>query len=352
MDHPILSFYSPEMVLCFDLGQYKSLRWRPKYDSPGEFELHTNAKHFARVYRGQLVLRSDRPKEAVKVEGIVVEENSLVITGRFLSAVLADASITGRYNFNCPVETAIRKLVAEQYGRIPRTLPLKLAASGGFTEKITAQVSLKNLLTVSTAMAKAGGLGFRVYADPTEQCLYFEMYKGVDRTESQEENARVTFSDVYFNIDRPRYEENEANYKNYAIVCGEGEGTARTIVEVDRTNGEDRRELLVDARDLFKGEGQTDTEYKAVLLQRGTDKLAEHNRIQSFEAGIKSSSQFQYKTDWDLGDIVTGKQTAWGVAMDQRITEVEEVFEGDAMSITPTMGTPAPETYNLEDNIE
>ena len=82
------------------------------------------------------------------------------------------------------------------------------------------------------------------------------------------------------------------------------------------------------------------------------EKLNEHNRIQSFEVGIKSSSQFRYKEDWDLGDVVTGKQTEWGVAMDQRITEVEEVFEGDAMSVTPTMGTPAPETYNLEDNIE
>lgn len=351
-DHPILSFYSPEMVLCFDLGQYQSLRWRPKYDSPGEFELHTNAKHLSRVYRGQLVLRADRPKETVKVEGIVVEENSLVITGRFLSVALADASITSRYNFNCTIEAAIRKLVEEQYNRVPRTLSMKLAAAGEFTETITAQVSLKNLLTVVTAMAKAGGLGFRVYADPDEQCLYFDMYKGTDRTEGQDENARVTFSDVYFNIDSPRYEENEANYKNYAIVCGKGEGSARTIVEVDRTNGEDRRELLVDARDLFKEEGQTDAEYTAVLLQRGAEKLDEHSRIQSFEVGIKSSSQFRYKIDWDLGDIVTGKKTAWGVAMDQRITEVEEVFEGDAMSVTPTMGTPAPETYNLEDNIE
>lgn len=351
-DHPILSFYSPEMVLCFDLGQYQSLRWRPKYDSPGEFELHTNAKHFSRVYRGQLILRADRPKETVKVEGIVVEGNSLVLTGRFLSAVLSDASISKRYMFNCTIEEAVRKLVAEQYGRTPRTLTMKLAAARGFSERITAQVSLKNLLIVSTAMAKAGGLGFRVYAVPAEQCLYFEMYKGIDRTEAQAENARVTFSNVYFNIDSPRYEENEANYKNYAIVCGSGEGDNRTIVEVDRTGGEDRRELLVDARDLIREEGQTDAQYREILAQRGREKLNEHNRIQSFEVGIKSSSQFRYKEDWDLGDVVTGKQTEWGVAMDQRITEVEEVFEGDAMSVTPTMGTPAPETYNLEDNIE
>lgn len=349
-DHPILSFYSPELVLCFDLGKYKSLRWRPMYDKPGEFELHTSPHLFQLVERGQLILRADRPKETARVEGVEIEGGALIITGRFLSCALADAGIRTQHNFDCPIEDAMRQLVEEEYNRITRTLPMKLAAAGGFPATIQCQVSLKNLLTVLQAMAKAGGLGFRVYADPEEQALYFEIYEGVDRTEGQEDNARVTFSDVYFNIDKPHYTENEANYKNYAIVCGAGEGMNRTIVEVDRTNGEDRRELLVDARDLSQGE-QTAAQYAAVLTQRGNDKLDEHNRIQSFEAGIKSSSQFRYTEDWNLGDIVTGKQTEWGVAMDQRVTEVEEVYENDTISVTPTLGTPAPETYNLEDNI-
>lgn len=349
-DHPILSFYSPELVLCFDLGKYKSLRWRPMYDKPGEFELHTSPHLFQRVERGQLILRADRPKETVRVEGVEIEGGALIITGRFLSCALADAGIRTQHRFDCPIEDAMRQLVEEEYNRISRTLPMKLAAAGGFPATIQCQVSLKNLLTVLQAMAKAGGLGFRVYADPEEQALYFEIYEGVDRTEGQENNARVTFSDVYFNIDKPHYTENEANYKNYAIVCGAGEGMNRSIVEVDRTNGEDRRELLVDARDLSQGE-QTAAQYAAVLTQRGNDKLDEHNRIQSFEAGIKSSSQFRYTVDWNLGDIVTGKQTEWGVAMDQRVTEVEEVYENDAITVTPTLGTPAPETYNLEDNI-
>lgn len=349
-DHPILSFYSPELVLCFDLGKYKSLRWRPMYDKPGEFELHTSPHLFQRVERGQLILRADRPKETVRVEGVEIEGGALIITGRFLSCALADAGIRTQHRFDCPIEDAMRQLIQEEYNRVPRTLPMKLAAAGGFPATIQCQVSLKNLLTVLQAMAKAGGLGFRVYADPEEQALYFEIYEGVDRTEGQEDNARVTFSDVYFNIDKPHYTENEANYKNYAIVCGAGEGMNRTIVEVDRTNGEDRRELLVDARDLSQGE-QTAAQYAAVLTQRGNDKLDEHNRIESFEAGIKSSSQFRYMVDWNLGDIVTGKQTEWGMVVDQRITEVEEVYENDTMTITPTMGTPAPETYNLEDNI-
>ncbi len=347
---PILSFYSPDLVLRFDLGRYKSLRWRPMYDKPGEFELHTSPSLFNMVTSGQLILRADRKKETVKVEGVAIENGDLVITGRFLSAVLEDAGITSIYNFNCTIEEAMRKLVVEQYCRVKRTLPLELTTAGEFTDTIRAQVSLKNLLTVLQAMAKAGGLGFRVYADPETQKLLFEIYKGIDRTETQEKNARVTFSDVYFNIDQPRYQENVANYKNYAIVCGAGEGLNRVIIEVDKTNGEDRRELLVDARDLTQGE-QTAAQYAAVLRQRGIEKLEEHSRIQSFEAGIKSNSQFRYMADWNLGDIVTGKQTEWGIAMDQRITEVEEVYENDTMTVTPTLGAPAPETYNLEDNI-
>lgn len=350
METPILSFFSNELVHCFDLGEYKSLRWRPMYDKIGEFELHTSPSLFAKVKCGQLILRPDRPKETVKVEGIDIESGNLIITGRFLTCIMEDAGIRNIYNFDCPIEEAMRTLVKEQYGRVTRALPVKLSAAGGFTQTIQCQVSLKNLFTVLAAMAKAGGLGFRVYADPAVQALFFEVYEGVDRTEGQEENARVTFSNAYFNIDDPKYQENEANYKNYAIVCGAGEGLDRTIVEVDRTNGEDRRELLVDARDLSQGE-QTEDEYKAILTQRGYDKLDEHNRIQSFEAGIKSSSQFRYTEDWNLGDIVTGRQTEWGVSMDQRVTEVEEIYENDTMTVVPTLGTPAPETYNLEDNI-
>ena len=349
-EQPILSFYSPSMELCFDLGRYKSLRWRPMYDKPGEFELHTSPSLFPLVKPGQLILRPDRRKETVKVEGVEIEGGVLIITGRFLSCILEDAGIRTLYNFDCAIEDAMRKLVQEEYSRVTRTLPLKLAPTGDFPAKIQCQVSLKNLLTVLQAMAKAGGLGFRIYAAPEEQVLYFEVYEGVDRTEGQEENPRVTFSNEYFNIDNPHYQENEGNYKNYAIVCGAGEGQNRIIVEVDRTNGEDRRELLVDARDLSQGE-QTAAQYAAVPTQRGNDKLDEHNRIQSFEAGIKSTSQFRYIEDWNLGDIITGIQADWGVAMDQRVIEVEEVYENDTANVTVTLGTPAPESYNLEDNI-
>ena len=83
----------------------------------------------------------------------------------------------------------------------------------------------------------------------------------------------------------------------------------------------------------------------------GRDKLKENQPTAALETGIKSTSQFAYMVDWQLGDIVTGQITAWGMETDQRITEVEEVYENNALTVTPTLGTPAPEAYNLEDTI-
>ena len=135
-EQPILSFYSQELVLCFDLGKYRSLRWRPMYDKPGEFELHASPSLFPMVETGQMILRPDRNKETVKVEGVEVKNDDLIITGRFLSACLEDAGIRTLYNFDCTIEDAMRQLVEEQYNRVTRTLPMKLATAGGFPATI------------------------------------------------------------------------------------------------------------------------------------------------------------------------------------------------------------------------
>jgi len=37
----------------------------------------------------------------------------------------------------------------------------------------------------------------------------------------------------------------------------------------------------------------------------------------------------------------------WELRLDQRITEVEEVYENGVETITPVCGTPLPETLNL-----
>ena len=84
--------------------------------------------------------------------------------------------------------------------------------------------------------------------------------------------------------------------------------------------GWERREIMVDARDI-KRDGLTEAQYKAALVQRGTEKLAEYGIVECLEAVTLPNVNFTYKTDYDLGDVVTVNKKAWGIKMDKRITE-------------------------------
>ena len=53
--------------------------------------------------------------------------------------------------------------------------------------------------------------------------------------------------------------------------------------------------------------------------------------------------------DWDLGDIVTTGDSSIGITMNERVTEVEEIYEKGSVTIYPVTGKTKSETLNLED---
>ncbi|RFM19218.1 hypothetical protein C1147_12310 [Clostridium botulinum] len=67
--------------------------------------------------------------------------------------------------------------------------------------------------------------------------------------------------------------------------------------------------------------------YKPLLLQRGKEKLEECKEIQTFDSKINVLGNNKYKVDYDLGDIVTIVDKKWGIRIDTRVTEIEEVYE-------------------------
>ena len=203
-----------------------------------------------------------------------------------------------------------------------------------------------------TKLSACSNLGFRIRGDYKEKQFVFEVYEGKDHSENQTGNKRVIFSEVYGNINKATFTTNDQNYKTHAIVFGDGEGTARTVMEAtidEAATGWERREIMVDARDI-KRDGLTEAQYKAALVQRGTEKLAEYGIVECLEAVTLPNINFTYKTDYDLGDIVTVNKKAWGIKMDKRITEVQEIYENGGLSIVPTFGDPLPDTVDLSDN--
>ena len=65
-------------------------------------------------------------------------------------------------------------------------------------------------------------------------------------------------------------------------------------------------------------------------------------RLQSFESEILTKGTFEYKKDWDLGDIVTVQNRKWGITLNTRITEITEIYEPDGFKLEATFGNAIP----------
>jgi hypothetical protein len=337
-----LYILDPDINLQGVIDGYSSLRWRRRFFEPGEVELHcpATAENLALLRPDNIVHRLDR-KEAAIIEGVSVEGTEVTATGRMGSSMLDRRIITPTISFSGKTEDAMRKIVTEN-----RPLPhLVLGDAAGLTSTCTFQATGKNVLTTCTALARSAPLGFRCRLDVPGKRWVFEVYDGVDRSVTQHDRPYVLFSDEFRNIVNPKYEINTTGAANYAYVAGQDSGQNRVVVEVDQTSGTPRGELWVDARDLQQADEQSLDDYKAQLVQRGVEKLAETARVENFSADAVDTANFAYLTDWDLGDIVSFEK--WGIRLDQRITEVEEVDEGGVMTITPVCGNPLPEALDL-----
>lgn len=329
-----------------------SVRWTRRYFEAGEFEIHTPiTDNNVKLYQLGNIVWIQGAVEAGIIEDLKFEEtkllNAITVKGRFLESFMDRRVIHPTVNFNGYTEVAMRTLL----DNITPVFPfVELGELQGFEDTVDFQCSWKELLNMETKLARTSNLGFRFKPDFTARKIYFEVYKGLDRTRTQHERSYTEFSDDFDNINEATYIINDQLEKTVAYVLGEGEGAERAMVIVgdDTGTGFERRELYVDAKDI-SSQDLTPEQYQAALIQRGIEKLNENMLSNSLECVTIPLGNFTYKQNYDLGDIVTTKKTNWGVGQDLRITEIEEVYEHGAMQVRPTLGDPLPTTLNMED---
>ena len=77
-----------------------------------------------------------------------------------------------------------------------------------------------------------------------------------------------------------------------------------------------------------------DVIYDVYLLTRGYEKLSEYGEKITFAGTVEPSVTFEYKKDYDLGDIVT-VQNSYGISVAVRIVEIIEVNDDNGYSVQP-----------------
>ena len=210
------------------------------------------------------------------------------------------------------------------------------------------QSRYKNLAEEISEISLLSQLGWNIDIDLTQKKYVFRVLEGRDVTTNQSILPPAIFSPEFNTLGQLTYTESELNYKNTAIVAGQGEGIERRVVEVGDSIGFDRHELFVDARDVSEEtEGENPQprpveQIGADLVNRGQQKLTEYEQEVYLEGQALTKSQLIYEHDYDLGDIGTLQNKGWGVTADTRITEVKEIYEPGKTGIELTFGNNRP----------
>ena len=351
-----LYVFDDNINLMHIVDSFVSLIWTRRYFKSGEFELHLpltedNIRYL--IKNNIIYKKNDNEAGYIETRQIDLDEEGnevLTIKGKFLTNYTDRRINWGQLLFNGKSEVLMRKLVNDNCinpSNSIRKIPLlELGELKNYTETIEYQNSYGNVVNELESIALTNELGYRINFNQIDKKLIFEVYKGVNRSVNQSLIAPCIFSRDFENILKQTYMESNNNYKNTVLVAGEGEGTARTLVSINNNNsGLNRRELFVDARDLQKevdGVILTDIQYKNTLIQRGKEKLTEYQEVKTFESNVNTRGNNIYKSDYDLGDIVTVTDKKWGVTLDTRITEIEEVYEDGKIEVNPVFGNVIP----------
>lgn len=277
----------------------------------------------------------------------------LIVRGKFLTNYLNQRIIWDRKTISNTNENIIRELISENcinVLQIDRKIPLlQLGQLKNYPGSSDKQYSYKNVLEAIEEIAEVSELGFKTDINLSNKKLIFDIYKGINRTAGQNINAPAIFSEEFENIIEQEYIDSDIDYKNTALIAGEGEGAEREKVSIEARQGLDRHELYVDARDLQSTKTINDeevpipiAEYRQILADRGYSKLDEHKKIETFDSKINLKSNLEYKTDFDLGDEVTITSKKWGITIDTRITEIEEVYEEKGLEVNIVFGNNIP----------
>lgn len=358
------------------LDDFQSIIWETNYYSTGAFEVYLQAvpQYINVLQIGNYVTRPDDENIGI-IENINVEYSEefgkmIAASGRFAKSILdrriiynASGNTTGKLSISPIissglVETAVRKLVTDHIISSPQTARnisfITLGELQGITKKIVdesgkntqVQTSFGNLLEYTDEMLHSYELGAKMVFDRETLQLKYTVYEGKDRSRNNtQNNLPIIMSQEYDNFFSSKYEKNTTQIKNTALIGGEGEGADRfcTMIGTNAT-GLNRREVWIDASAQSKtyelnGEQKqyTDDEYLALLKSAGIQTIADYQTTEIYDGELNINA-LTYKTDFNVGDIITVEDNELNIYINPRIIAVIENQNESGYSISISYG--------------
>lgn len=327
------------------IDDFTSLIWHRKFYTSGIFKINLpqTENNLALIKEKNLIHKPGSDEVGIidtyyyskDAEG----RETIEASGYFLTGTLARRIVSRLTTLYATYRDAMRIMVdqnaitTEEKRIIPHLILSQVEEDTA--EKHQLQATGKNLLSYLEKISRVAETGFKCRYMRTH--MEFYTYTGKDRSRNQSENPRVIFAAEYDNLGTSEYTYNETEKVTSAYVAGEGEGAARTIIEVDNgSTGLDRYETFIESGSS-REENMTDAQYLQLLTQDGLKVLLP--AAENFAGTMTDSKTTVYKQDFDLGDIVTIFSKRWNKELSVRITEVEEVNDTRGELIFVYFGT-------------
>lgn len=352
--------------LIGEVNQMSQMLWPNKYVGYGDFELWApvTEENNRLFQKGRVLWCGGEHAAMIEIVNPSTDSAGTMtynIKGRTLEKILTERAVwqTQAY-YNRYVSSIMYDLVnvnlvssADDWRNFPH---LQIGTDDYLGPRIDYQKTGNSVYDSCLALANSHGLGFDIIFDPRNLTMTFKVTQGVDRTYEQTTVEPVVFDSDMEDILSDSYYTNNQDERNMAYVAGEDTGSYRRRVTVGESAavGYDRKELWVDARDIRSTiqnpDGTSipisDSDYNAMLFQRGQEKLNDYPLIETFEAKLRifGDIQYEYGIDYFKGDKVTIIDRRIGVSVSATITEVEEEITSD-YALTLTFGYSYPTIF-------
>lgn len=321
----ILTTYGANKEITGYVGEYIELAWNPKFYQAGNFSLFLTSEQYDPTWR----YFSDQDGEHMAVIESAVHSTDyngdfVTLSGRTAEVILDNYLIYPAYTFTPSADLFIRLqglLDRDTVGEVivEKELPIS------YTNAETQQTG-RQMWEWMEEFFIGMGLGSRMTWNGSKWVL--KVASGRD--------TGLVFSPDLNTITDMTAESVVGEVYNWALVAGQGEGTARITVTVDLSGGQPRKKLWVDANDLKQEEGQTISSYQNVLRQRGIEKLREYKKQVKVEGKV-IQNKYTYGEDYKLGDFVYLDMPNTG-AMPAQIIGANIVTRGGKTEVSIDLG--------------
>lgn len=291
-------------------------------------------------------------------------DEDFLITGNSLTTRILSSRVTAsRQVEKGYIDVVMNNILKKQTeGELRSFKNLVCSPPKSFTETFEHKSLYKSLDEEFETLSRLADVGHKIYIDIEKKQFVFDVYSMPDISD------QVLFSVDFDNLKNQRFIDSHDNYKNVAIVCGQGnsdkdedddETRDKVIINNEEYSGFDRREVYIDARDINKdtkkGTDENGNEIDIpiangpnaikLLTARGQEKLVELLPVESFEGDLVENN-YVYKRDFDLGHRVMVRNKNWGVEFKQRITKITENYNVYGSSIEVSFGVELPTIYD------